>query len=121
TKKKREPGTVGQTLGQTHFHARPVRRAAFTAAQRCGQCTTGIENEQVACAKVIADLIEAGVFDAARRAFDHQQSHLVTTNSATFRRLLRTKLRRKCECEPRAHYSNFTAFADSSAFQSSCA
>ena len=86
-----------------------MRGTTLATAQRRRQRTARIENEQVAYAKVIADLIEAGVFDAARRAFDHQQSHLVTTNSATFRRLLRTKLRRKCECEPRAHYSKFTA------------
>ena len=68
-----------------------MRRAAFAPAQRCGQRAAGIENEQVARAKVFVDLIEAGVFDVAGRAINYQQSHLVTPDPTTFRWLLRAQ------------------------------
>ena len=79
-------------LGQTHFHAWAMRRAAFAPAQRRRQRAAGIENEQVARAKVFVDLIETRVLDPSRRALDDQQSHLVSPDAATFRRLLRAQL-----------------------------
>src|SRR5207253_1345176 len=93
-KKKREPRPVGQTFRQTNFHAWAMRRAAFAPAQRRRQRAAGIENEQVARAKVSVDVIEARVFDLAGRAINYQQSHLVTPDPTTFRRLLCAQLRR---------------------------
>jgi len=80
-----------------------MRRAAFAPAQRRRQRAAGIENEQVARAKVIADFIEARVLYVASRTVNHQQPHLVTPDPAPFRRLLCAQLRRKCECKRRSH------------------
>jgi hypothetical protein len=101
---KREPGVIGQTFRQPYLHARAVCRAAFTPAQRCGQCTTGIENKEVARPKVIVDLIEASVLNPARCAIDYQQANLITPDAPTFWRLFCAQLRGKCESKRRAHF-----------------
>ena len=80
---------------QTHFHAWTMRRAAFTPAQRCRHCSTGIENEKIARPKVFPYFVKARVFDSARWAIDYQQAHLVAPNTATFRRLFCAQLRRQ--------------------------
>src|SRR2546430_15040025 len=82
-----------------------MRRA--TTATRRRQRATGIENEQITRPQVIVDLIETRVLDAAGRALDHEQAHLIATDPAALRRLFRAQFRRQREGKRRSHQKNF--------------
>src|SRR5262245_38216612 len=72
-----------------------MRFAAFTTTHRCRQGPARIENEQIAWAQVIVDLIKTGVLSFSSGAINHHQTYLIASNPASLRQLFCAQFRRQ--------------------------